>query len=156
MYCETRCKSITVKSVTMVTSDDVVKRLLASTDPSRDTTAIKKVDTSKSPKRNKNLPANSTTVSKEAIVKAHISSLLALDRAITDKDAKVKHSLRRLERVDRAKARHNNATQVHFGRTSASHAAIVHVPTFDKKKHKLLRKKLSIEKIAKLLKNSDK
>jgi hypothetical protein len=123
---------------------DIVKRLLESADAQ----LVDEPVTKKSSKKRKLKPEK--PCSEETIVKAHIRSLFVLDRKLA-----ASHSQATTTSALLKKKKYNDPPPS-FGRTSATQAAVVHEPTFNKRRHAKETKKKQLRDIAKLLKRSEK
>ena len=119
----------------------VVKRLLESNDPQL---AVPETKVSKKRKQKTEKPC-----SEDALVAAHIRSLLVVDRKLKAKSANV--TATNSNAVTKKQRTKLLAQSQAFGRTAAAQARTPPVPTFDKRRHAKETKKRRLVDIAKLL-----
>ena len=124
----------------------VIKRLLESNDPQVE------VPESKVSRKRKQQPKPEKPCSEQALVAAHIRSLLVLDRKLKYKSVSVATDLTKTKKKPAELQSQSQA----FGRTTAAQARTLAVPTFDKRKHAKETKKRRLVDIAKLLQKQSK
>lgn len=123
---------------------EVVKRLLASTEETEEELPVKR---SLKRRRKQEKPCGEDT-----LVKAHVRSLLLLDRKLKNYGKSAQDSLKRATKEKKLQKRRNDQPLV--GRTAAAQANVLHEPTFNKKRHAQEVKKKRLRDIAKLLQKS--
>jgi hypothetical protein len=131
---------------------DVVKQLLESIDAPAEEPVV-----SRPSKKRKLKPEK--PCSEDTLIKAHIHSLLAIDRKLAVRNKSSQQLLRRdiaskqtLSKTSKKLKKQPASCLV--GRTAASQASIAHPPTSNKRQHAKERKKKQLRDIAKLLKKN--
>lgn len=118
---------------------DIVSRLLAATDPDA---------TAEEPVYAKRIEKKAAIATEEELIAAHVQAMLGLDRAMDAGEQKRRG--RPSKKADQA-AKKEQKVPVAAARSAPAQAAVVHEPTFNKKRHKRVLKEQSLRKIAKML-----